>query len=66
MRKNEEHIKLYAIDELLDVSFKGYTRVMQYLRNNIGQSSSDEALIKYASQAGFKASSDGTLYKPIN
>ena len=66
MRKNEEHIKLYAINDLLDVSFKGYQKVMRYLRINIGQSSSDEALIKYASQAGYKATRDGILYRPMN
>lgn len=58
--------KLYNVDEIKDVSYKAYQKMIVWLRKNVGNSSSDEALIRYAKQADYKVSIDGTLYERVN
>jgi hypothetical protein len=58
-------MKVYKISDLLNVNYEAYYKVITYLRHSVGQSSSNEALCKYADQAGYVATFDGVLYKEV-
>ena len=55
-------IKIYKLDELKDINIKAYLKAINTLRHDIG-GSSDEAIIRYCSQARIYASDKGLIYK---
>ncbi len=56
-------LKLYELNELMDVNFKAYTIAMKKLRREIG--GTDAGLLKYTKQAGYLVDSSGIIYKPL-
>ena len=57
-------IKLYDLNELIDINFKGYQKAMQYFRaEQFG--STDDAIYRYTKQAGYKVSNNGVIYREI-
>lgn len=57
-------IKLYDLNELININFKGYQKAMRYFRDE-QFGSTDEAIYRYTKQAGYKVSIDGFIYKVI-
>lgn len=57
-------LKLYDVNELLDIDFKAYQKAMRYFRDVLGDTS-DEAIYRYTKQAGYKVSDNGVIYKEI-
>ncbi len=55
-------IKIYELEELKEKNYDGYLKAIRWLRKNVG-GTSDEALIRYAREAGYKASKEGVLYE---
>ena len=56
-------IKLYELQELMDLNFKAYTIAMTKLRRELG--GTDEGIIRYCKQAGYLVDSSGIVYKPL-
>lgn len=56
-------LKLYELNELMDVNFKAYTIAMTKLRREIG--GTDEGIIRYCKQAGYLVDLSGIIYMPL-
>lgn len=59
-------MKIYSLEELKEKNIDGYLNAIRWLRKNVGNSSSDEALEMWARQAEYYADKDGNLYKRCN
>ena len=55
-------IKLYELQEMMDINYKAYTIAMVKLRREIG--GTDEGLLKYTKQAGYLVDLNGMIYTP--
>ena len=56
-------IKLYELQELIDVNFKAYTIAMMKLRREIG--GTDDGILRYTKQAGYLVDFNGLIYRPL-
>lgn len=54
---------IYSLEELKEVNINGYLEVIKWMRKNVGNGSSYEALEKYAREAGYYADEDGNIYR---
>ena len=54
--------EIYSLDELKEKNIDGYLVVTKWMRENVG-CVSDEALEKYARDAGMFADKDGNIYR---
>ncbi len=54
---------IYSLEELKEKNIDGYLKVTNWMRKNVGNGSSYEALEKYAREAGYYADEDGNIYR---
>lgn len=57
---------IMELEELKRLNIKSYIKVINYFRKEVGNSSSEEAIIKYTKQANYMFDKDGTIYRRVN
>lgn len=55
--------KVYELSEMMDLNFKAYTIAMKKLKKELG--GTDQGIIRYCKQAGYKVDLNGLVYTPL-
>lgn len=57
-------MRVYKLEELKEIDHKGYIKAIRWFKEQVG-ASSEEAAIRYSSQAGWVFTTNGRAYKRV-